>query len=183
MLALPTVVWAGVLFAIVVYLGTMLLGRRINARQHSFEFQARVPVCDRSYAMSEHSSTSFVQGGHSRTKSLARGMLACVFINTCFLLQRFASGPPRFTVILLGNIPELEGYFGTIGLALWTHFVIVTMETWPDIADTVLAVASPLWGVYFVVSLLQLVWSSMYFLCCHYLYICDSLGFMISCFC
>ncbi|CAE7186951.1 NaCP60E [Symbiodinium necroappetens] len=79
MLALPTVVWAGVLFAIVVYLGTM------------------------------------------------------------------------FTVILLGNIPELEGYFGTIGLALWTHFVIVTMETWPDIADTVLAVASPLWGVYFVV--------------------------------
>jgi len=79
MLALPTVVWAGVLFAIVVYLGTM------------------------------------------------------------------------FTVILLGNIPELEGYFGTIGLALWTHFVIVTMETWPDIADTVLSVASPLWGVYFVV--------------------------------
>ncbi|CAE7575198.1 NaCP60E [Symbiodinium natans] len=79
MLALPTVVWAGVLFAIVVYLGTM------------------------------------------------------------------------FTVILLGNIPELEVYFGRIGLALWTHFVIVTMETWPDIADSVLAVANPLWGVYFVV--------------------------------
>mmetsp|Transcript_58123 Transcript_58123/g.108836 ORF Transcript_58123/g.108836 Transcript_58123/m.108836 type:complete len:479 (+) Transcript_58123:67-1503(+) len=79
MLALPTVVWAGVLFAIVVYLGTM------------------------------------------------------------------------FTVILLGSTPELHDYFGTIGLALWTHFVIVTMETWPDIADTVLSVASPLWGAYFVV--------------------------------
>jgi len=79
MLALPTVVWAGVLFAIVVYLGTM------------------------------------------------------------------------FSVILLGNIEELHQYFGTFGLALWSHFVIVTMETWPDVADAVLEVASPLWGVYFVV--------------------------------
>eukprot|EP00913_Durusdinium_trenchii_P030383 g28460.t1 len=79
MLALPTVVWAGVLFAIVVYLGTM------------------------------------------------------------------------FSVILLGNMEELHQYFGTFGLALWSHFVIVTMETWPDVADAVLEVASPLWGVYFVV--------------------------------
>lgn len=79
MLALPTVVWAGVLFGIVVYLGTM------------------------------------------------------------------------FSVILLGNMNELRQYFGTFGLALWSHFVIVTMETWPDVADAVLEVASPLWGVYFVV--------------------------------
>ncbi|CAJ1381673.1 unnamed protein product [Effrenium voratum] len=78
-LALPTVLWAGVLFGIVVYLGTM------------------------------------------------------------------------FSVILLGNVEELHDYFGTFGLALWSHFVIVTMETWPDIADAVLEVASPLWGLYFVV--------------------------------
>ena len=54
-------------------------------------------------------------------------------------------------MILLGNIKELHQYFGTFGLALWSHFVIVTMETWPDVADAVLEVASPLWGVYFVV--------------------------------
>jgi len=54
-------------------------------------------------------------------------------------------------VILLGSIEELHQYFGTFGLALWSHFVIVTMETWPDVADAVLEVASPLWGVYFVV--------------------------------
>ncbi|CAJ1460159.1 unnamed protein product, partial [Effrenium voratum] len=56
-----------------------------------------------------------------------------------------------FSVILLGNVEELHDYFGTFGLALWSHFVIVTMETWPDIADAVLEVASPLWGLYFVV--------------------------------
>ena len=38
MLALPTVVWAGVLFAIVVYLGTMHLGRTLCAAEH---FHAR----------------------------------------------------------------------------------------------------------------------------------------------
>ena len=62
----------------------------------------------------------------------------------------------RFSVILLGNMEELHQYFGTFGLALWSHFVIVTMETWPDVADAVLEVASPLWGVYFVVSWLSL---------------------------
>ena len=92
-------------------------------------------------------------------------------------------------MILLGNIPELEGYFGTIGLALWTHFVIVTMETWPDIADTVLSVASPLWGVYFVVSLLAWVWRCVEWyvlfrlaITCH-ISSRDRRGFMIRCFC
>jgi glucan phosphoethanolaminetransferase (alkaline phosphatase superfamily) len=61
----------------------------------------------------------------------------------------------RFSVILLGNMNELRQYFGTFGLALWSHFVIVTMETWPDVADAVLEVASPLWGVYFVVPGLE----------------------------
>lgn len=58
-------------------------------------------------------------------------------------------------MILLGNMNELRQYFGTFGLALWSHFVIVTMETWPDVADAVLEVASPLWGVYFVVPGLE----------------------------
>ena len=118
MLALPTVVWAGVLFAIVVYLGTMFLSLDLQGcfmRDH---------VC----------LTGLKISGQSP---------ACL---SCLLILFY-----RFTVILLGNIPELEVYFGRIGLALWTHFVIVTMETWPDIADSVLAVANPLWGVYFVV--------------------------------
>ena len=56
-----------------------------------------------------------------------------------------------FTCILLGNVPELSHYFGSVGMALFTHFQIVTLEAWPDISDEVMDAAGPLWAVYFIV--------------------------------
>merc|ERR1719210_2523433 len=56
-----------------------------------------------------------------------------------------------FCVILLGKKPELQEYFGTVGLGLFTHFQIITLEAWPDISDAVIEASGPQWGVYFVI--------------------------------
>jgi len=56
-----------------------------------------------------------------------------------------------FCVILLGKNPEVSQYFGGVGQALFTHFMIITLEAWPDISDDVMDASSPLWGLYFIV--------------------------------
>mmetsp|Transcript_110497 Transcript_110497/g.356417 ORF Transcript_110497/g.356417 Transcript_110497/m.356417 type:complete len:678 (+) Transcript_110497:71-2104(+) len=55
-----------------------------------------------------------------------------------------------FCVILLGTEPSLQGYFGSVGIGLFTHFQIVTLEAWPEIADDVIEVGGPIWALYFV---------------------------------
>lgn len=56
-------------------------------------------------------------------------------------------------VILLGE-PEKDNedinqFFGTLGDALFSHFCVVTLEGWPDIARAAMQ-QSPLWALYFV---------------------------------
>jgi len=56
-------------------------------------------------------------------------------------------------VILLGepekDNEEINQFFGTLGDALFSHFCVVTLEAWPDIARAAME-QSPLWALYFV---------------------------------
>jgi len=56
-------------------------------------------------------------------------------------------------VILLGEPhkgnEEIDKYFGTLGDALFSHFCVVTLEGWPDIALAAMQ-TSPIWALYFV---------------------------------
>lgn len=56
-------------------------------------------------------------------------------------------------VILLGepnrDNEDITTYFGTLGDALFSHFCVVTLENWPDIAKAAMQ-QNPLWAVYFV---------------------------------
>lgn len=55
-----------------------------------------------------------------------------------------------FCVTMLGHEPELQEFFGSVGLSLFTHFMISTQEAWPDVSDPVMEVAGPLWSLYFM---------------------------------
>eukprot|EP00929_Paragymnodinium_shiwhaense_P070927 TRINITY_DN3601_c0_g1_i2.p1 TRINITY_DN3601_c0_g1~~TRINITY_DN3601_c0_g1_i2.p1 ORF type:complete len:691 (+),score=111.26 TRINITY_DN3601_c0_g1_i2:152-2224(+) len=52
--------------------------------------------------------------------------------------------------IMLGSHPSLKQYFGSIPMGLFTHFMICTMEAWPDVSDAVMAAAGDWWAVYFM---------------------------------
>jgi len=56
-------------------------------------------------------------------------------------------------VILLGepnrDNEDITAYFGTLGDALFSHFCVVTLENWPDIAKAAMQ-QNPLWSLYFV---------------------------------
>jgi len=57
-------------------------------------------------------------------------------------------------VLLLGqplrdSDPEIDKYFGSLGDALFSHFCVVTLESWPDIAMAAMQQSS-LWALYFV---------------------------------
>eukprot|EP00928_Gymnodinium_smaydae_P080161 TRINITY_DN63929_c0_g1_i1.p1 TRINITY_DN63929_c0_g1~~TRINITY_DN63929_c0_g1_i1.p1 ORF type:complete len:655 (+),score=185.29 TRINITY_DN63929_c0_g1_i1:93-1967(+) len=54
-------------------------------------------------------------------------------------------------VILLGNDGSMVEYFGSVPLGLYTHFQIVTLEAWPDIADAAIKASGSGWAVYFMV--------------------------------
>eukprot|EP00448_Togula_jolla_P008990 CAMPEP_0170601802 /NCGR_PEP_ID=MMETSP0224-20130122/18051_1 /TAXON_ID=285029 /ORGANISM="Togula jolla, Strain CCCM 725" /LENGTH=499 /DNA_ID=CAMNT_0010926597 /DNA_START=210 /DNA_END=1710 /DNA_ORIENTATION=+ len=57
------------------------------------------------------------------------------------------------TVLLIGHPnagdPDVDEYFGDIGSALFSHFCVVTLEGWPDIATTAMR-HHRLWAVYFI---------------------------------
>jgi len=57
------------------------------------------------------------------------------------------------TVLMLGQSypddPDIQKYFGSLGSALFSHFCVVTLEGWPDIANSALAYNSA-WALYFV---------------------------------
>jgi voltage-gated sodium channel len=56
-------------------------------------------------------------------------------------------------VILLGepnkDNEDINKFFGTLGDALFSHFCVVTLEAWPDIAQAAMQ-QSPMWAFYFV---------------------------------
>lgn len=56
-------------------------------------------------------------------------------------------------VILLGephkDNQDINFYFGTLGDALFSHFCVVTLEGWPDIAKAAMQ-QNPVWALYFV---------------------------------
>lgn len=57
-------------------------------------------------------------------------------------------------VMLLGEpmrdeSEEINEYFGTLGDAIFSHFCVVTLEGWPDVAMAAMQ-QSPLWALYFV---------------------------------
>lgn len=54
-------------------------------------------------------------------------------------------------VILLGREESLSEYFGSVWMGLYTHFMIITLEAWPDISDSVMDTSSALWACYFIV--------------------------------
>jgi len=58
-------------------------------------------------------------------------------------------------VILLGMHESLQEYFGSVPMAFYTHFVVVTLEAWPDISDAVMEADSPLWAVYFMIFIMM----------------------------
>lgn len=73
-------------------------------------------------------------------------------------------------ILLMGGVwdfesPAIDAYFGSVWKALWTHFEVITLETWPDISDSVMkATGFSLWAGYFMmfisftsISLLNLV--------------------------
>jgi voltage-gated sodium channel len=53
-------------------------------------------------------------------------------------------------VILLGEHDSLKEYFGSVPMGLYTHFVVVTFEAWPDISDAVMEADSGFWALYFM---------------------------------
>merc|ERR1719230_2356208 len=58
------------------------------------------------------------------------------------------------TVLMIGlphkdEDPEVDQFFGTLGSALFSHFCVVTLEGWPDIASAAIRV-NGIWGLYFV---------------------------------
>mmetsp|Transcript_101312 Transcript_101312/g.285691 ORF Transcript_101312/g.285691 Transcript_101312/m.285691 type:complete len:608 (-) Transcript_101312:126-1949(-) len=58
------------------------------------------------------------------------------------------------TVLLIGQPhaatnPAIKEYFGSLGSALFSHFCVVTLEGWPDIATSAMEV-NRLWAVYFI---------------------------------
>jgi len=58
------------------------------------------------------------------------------------------------TVLLIGQPnkgldPDVDKFFGNLGNALFSHFCVVTLENWPEIAGTAMR-QSQLWSVYFV---------------------------------
>merc|ERR1719240_3902 len=44
---------------------------------------------------------------------------------------------------------DVQVFFGSLGSALFSHFCVVTLEGWPDIATAAIEI-HPLWGFYFV---------------------------------
>lgn len=57
-------------------------------------------------------------------------------------------------VLLLGepmrdSNEDINKYFGTLGDAIFSHFCVVTLEGWPDVAMAAMQ-QSPLWALYFV---------------------------------
>lgn len=56
-------------------------------------------------------------------------------------------------VILLGeqekDNEEIDKYFGSLGDALFSHFCVVTLEAWPEIAKAAMQ-QHPMWALYFV---------------------------------
>jgi Ca2+-binding EF-hand superfamily protein len=79
------------------------------------------------------------------------GSLSAVFWSMVLLLMLIYLGT-LLCVILLGTVPELHQYFGSVGYGLFTHFMLVTLEAWPDISDdTMEATGEPMWAVYFIV--------------------------------
>lgn len=56
-------------------------------------------------------------------------------------------------VIIIGepnkDNEEIQLHFGTLGDALFSHFCVVTLEAWPDIAQAAMQ-QSPAWALYFV---------------------------------
>eukprot|EP00927_Polykrikos_kofoidii_P055424 TRINITY_DN49679_c0_g1_i1.p1 TRINITY_DN49679_c0_g1~~TRINITY_DN49679_c0_g1_i1.p1 ORF type:complete len:852 (+),score=116.69 TRINITY_DN49679_c0_g1_i1:71-2626(+) len=53
-------------------------------------------------------------------------------------------------VSFLGRDPELSPYFGSVPMALFTHFVIVTLEAWPEVSDLVMETHGWYWAIYFM---------------------------------
>ncbi|CAK0804085.1 unnamed protein product [Prorocentrum cordatum] len=79
------------------------------------------------------------------------GSLSAVFWSMVLLLMLIYLGT-LLCVILLGKVPELHQYFGSVGYGLFTHFMLATLEAWPDISDdTMEATGEPMWAVYFIV--------------------------------
>jgi len=85
-------------------------------------------------------------------RMLFKGMfssLSAVFWSFCLLLMLMYLGT-LFCVILLGNEANLQQYFGTVPMGLFTHFTLVTLEAWPDVSDAVMTSASDTWCIYFI---------------------------------
>lgn len=55
-----------------------------------------------------------------------------------------------FCMTVLGDREDLSELFGSIGLSLWTHFMVTTQEAWPDVSDAVMAAAGEHWALYFI---------------------------------
>lgn len=86
---------------------------------------------------------------------LASGLVAS-FSSVCWvfcLLFILSYMGALFCTSLLGgqDDPELQGYFGSVPFGVFSHFKVITLEQYPDIAAAIMRENTGLWAFYFVI--------------------------------
>lgn len=79
--------------------------------------------------------------------------LSAVFWTFVLLLVLMYNGA-LVCVVLLSEHESLSIYFGSVPMALFTHFTVVTLEAWPAVSDAVILADGALWAVYFMLFIM-----------------------------